>query len=79
LKDLKAGTDEEKAAYSKLADELRNAWPQHLPLHVEALTRAAADVKLPTAEAASDTSGDAIAAAIDAADKVCSPASCMVA
>lgn len=41
LQDLKGDTDEERDAYEKLRDELMAAYPKHLPLLQEQLSRVA--------------------------------------
>lgn len=41
----KAETPEEQAAYDELRSALLEAWPQHLPVHTEALARASSKLK----------------------------------
>ena len=66
LKGLKAKTDEDKSAYESLSAEMRAAWPEHLPLFVEALKRAAEPIATPS----KDAEDEIIDAVMEAADKV---------
>lgn len=70
LKGLKTGTAAEREAYELLRKELREAYPDHLPVFLEGLKRAAGKVKMPygapaTPAAATDdgATGDSAAAA----------------
>lgn len=67
LKGLKAGTAAEREAYEQLRKELRDAYPDHLPVFLEGLKRAAGKVKMPYGAPATPAPAAGDAAAGDAA------------
>lgn len=72
LKGLKTGTEAEREAYEQLRQELRKAHPDHLPVFLEGLKRAAGKVKSPYGAPATPAAADGDAA--DAKDGKDAPA-----